>query len=159
MIIIIIVIVRAQVGAVAVVVVVAVTLVVVVCWLHVTSCEQIIIMAESPGPATTGRSSVQQSTEQDANSSYPSPSPPHPLPLKRKKKEPGTPTWKNVVVLKSSDVRKIGDKVLMPFTTQMSTIKKSLIPRFQKVEISSAMTKMEVKAKLEEVFPYLRQQR
>lgn len=117
-------------------------------------------MAESrPGPATTGRSSVQQSTEQDANSSYPSPSPPHPLPLKRKKKEPGTPTWKNVVVLKSSDVRKIGDKVLMPFTTQMSTIKKSLIPRFQKVEISSAMTKMEVKAKLEEVFPYLRQQR
>ena len=113
-------------------------------------------MAESPGPAT-GRSSVQQSTEQDANSSYPSPS--HPLPLKRKKKEPGAPTWKNVVVLKSSEVRKIGDKVLMPFTTQMSTIKKSLIPRFQKVEISSAMTKMEVKAKLEEVFPYLRQQR
>ena len=116
-------------------------------------------MAESPGPATTGRSSVQQSTEQDANSSYRSPSPSHPLPLKRKKKEPGAPTWKNVVVLKSSDVRKIGDKVLMPFTTQMSTIKKSLIPRFQKVEISSAMTKMEVKAKLEEVFPYLRQQR
>ena len=152
MIIIIIVIVRAQVGAVAVVVVV-------VCWLHVTSCEQVIIMAESPGPATTGRSSVQQSTEQDANSSYPSPSPSHPLPLKRKKKEPGAPTWKNVVVLKSSDVRKIGDKVLMPFTTQMSTIKKSLIPRFQKVEISSAMTKMEIKAQLEGVFPYLQQQR
>ena len=116
-------------------------------------------MAESPGLATTGRSSVQQSTEQDANSSYPSPSPSHPLPLKRKKKEPGAPTWKNVVVLKSSDVRKIGDKVLMPFTTQMSTIKKSLIPRFQKVEISSAMTKMEIKAQLEEVFPYLQQQR
>lgn len=116
-------------------------------------------MAESPGPATTGRSSVQQSTEQDANSSYPSPSPSHPLPLKRKKKEPGAPTWKNVVVLKSSDVRKIGDKVLMSFTTQMSTIKKSLIPRFQKVEISSAMTKMEIKAQLEEVFPYLQQQR
>ena len=116
-------------------------------------------MAESPGPATTGRSSVQQSSEQDANSSYPSPSSSHPLPLKRKKKEPGAPTWKNVVVLKSSDVRKIGDKVLMPFTTQMSTIKKSLIPRFQKVEISSAMTKMEIKAQLEEVFPYLQQQR
>lgn len=114
-------------------------------------------MAESPGPATTGRSSVQQSTEQDANSSYPSPS--HPLPLKRKKKEPGAPTWKKIVVLKSSDVRNIGDKVLMPFTTQMSTIRKSLIPRFEIVEISSAMTKMEVKAKLEEVFPYLRQQR
>lgn len=109
-------------------------------------------MAESPGPATTGRSSVQQSTEQDA-------SPSHPLPLKRKKKEPGAATWKNVVVLKTSDVRNIGDKVLMPFTTQMSTIKKSLIPRFEKVEISSAMTKMEIKAKLEEVFPYLRQQR
>lgn len=62
-------------------------------------------MAESPGPATTGRSSVQQSTEQDANSSYPSPS--HPLPLKRKKKEPGAPTWKKIVVLKSSDVRNI----------------------------------------------------
>ena len=109
-------------------------------------------MAESPGPATTGRSSVQQSTEQDG-------SPSHPLPLKRKKKEPGAPTWKNVVVLKRSDVRNIGDKVLMPFTTQMSTIKKSLIPRFEKVEISSAMTKMEIKAKLEEVFPYLRKQR
>lgn len=114
-------------------------------------------MAESPGPATTGKSSVQQSTEQDASSSYPSPS--HPLPLKQKKKEVGAPTWKNVVVLKSSDVRNIGDKVLMPFTTQMSTIKKSLTPRIEKVEISSAMTKTEIKAKLQEVFPYLQQRR
>lgn len=114
-------------------------------------------MAESPGPATTGKSSVQQSTEQDASSSYPSPS--HPLPLKRKKREVWAPTWKNVVVLKSSDVRNIGDKVLMPFTTQMSTIKKSLTPRIEKVEISSAMTKMEIKAKLQEVFPYLQQRR
>ena len=114
-------------------------------------------MAESPSPATTGKSSVQQSTEQDASSSHPSPS--HPLPLKRKKKEVGAPTWKKVVLLKSSDVRNIGDKVLMPSKTQMATMKKSLTPRVEKVEISSAMTKMEIKAKLQEVFPYLQQRR
>ena len=114
-------------------------------------------MAESPGPATAGKSLVQQSTEQDANSSYPSPS--HPLPLKRKKREPGAPTWKNVVVLRSSDVRKREGKLLMPFTTEMSEIKKSPTPRFKKLEISSSMTQCVIKAKLEELFPYLQQQR
>ena len=113
-------------------------------------------MAESPVPATTGRSSVQQSTEQDANSSYPSPS--HSLPLKRKKREHGVPTWKNVVVLKGSDVRKREGKVLMPFTTEMSAIKK-LPKRFAKVEISPSMSQTEIQAKLEEIFPYLQQQR
>ena len=161
MIIIIIVTVRARAGAVAVVVVVevvvAVTLVVVVCWLNVTSCEQVIIMAESPGPATTGRSLVQQSTEQNANSSYPSPS--HLLPLKRKKKEPGAPTLKNVVVLRRGDVRKREGKLLMPYTTEMSAIKKSPKPRFKKLEISSSMTQCDIQAKLEEIFPYLQQQR
>ena len=116
-------------------------------------------MAESPGPATTGRSLqlVQQSTEQDANSSYPSPF--NPLPLKRKKREPGAPTWKNVVVLRSSDVRKREGKLLMPYTTEMSEIKKSPTPRFKKLEISSSMTQCDIKAKLEEIFPYLQQQR
>ena len=147
-IIIIIVAVPAQAGAVAVVVVVAVTLVVVVCWLHVTSCEQVRIMAESPVPATTGRSSVQQSTKQDAKSSYR---------LKRKR-EHGAPTQKNVVVLKGSDVRKREGKVLMPFTTEMSAIKK-LPKRFAKVEISPSMSQTEIQAKLEEIFPYLQQQR
>ena len=106
-------------------------------------------MAESPVPASTGRSSVQQSTEQGANSSYP---------LKRKKREPGAPIWKNVVVLKGSDVRKSAGKVLMPFTTEMSAIKK-LPKRFAKVEISPSMSQTEIQAKLEEIFPYLQQQR
>ena len=108
-------------------------------------------MADSPGPATTGRSLVQQSTEQDAS--------PSPLPLKRKKKEPGAPTLKNVVVLRSSDVRKREGKLLMPYTTEMSAIKKSPKPRFKKLEISSSMTQRHIQAKLEEIFPYLQQQR
>lgn len=66
---------------------------------------------------------------------------------------------RSVVVLKTSDVRIRGNEVLMPILIEMSQIKKPEREQFKKVEITKEMTERDVREKLLETFPYLRNQR
>ena len=79
--------------------------------------------------------------------------------LKRKKKEPGAPTGKNVVVLKSSDVTAKGDVVSMPNTIEMARIKKTANEQRKKMQISSNMSEAEIEESLKELFPCLKDKR
>ena len=66
---------------------------------------------------------------------------------------------RSVVVLKTSDVKIRGNDVFMPITIEMSQIKKPERGQFKKVEITKEMTERDVREKLLETFPYLRNQR
>ncbi|KAJ7383816.1 hypothetical protein OS493_025688 [Desmophyllum pertusum] len=79
---------------------------------------------------------------------------------KRMKKEPGGVTGKSVVVLRSSDVTRRNVYVFMPNTIEMAQLKKPGKGQFKtNVEISSNMTEMDIKMKLVEIFPILKQKR
>lgn len=66
---------------------------------------------------------------------------------------------KNVNVLRYTDVTRRGDQVFTPFYMKLAKLKKS--PRQYKkgVEFTTGMTDHDVKSKLEEEFPILRNQR
>ena len=66
---------------------------------------------------------------------------------------------RSVVVLKTSDVRMRGNDVFMPMTIEMCQLKKPGRRQFKKVEISKEMSEGDVREKLLETFPYLRNQR
>ena len=66
---------------------------------------------------------------------------------------------RSVVVLKTSDCTIRGNDVFMPITIVMSQIKKPEREQFKKVEITKEMTERDVREKLLETFPYLRNQR
>ena len=66
---------------------------------------------------------------------------------------------RRVVDLKTSDVKIRGNDVFMPVTIEMSQIKKPERGQFKKVEITKEMTERDVREKLLETFPYLRNQR
>ena len=66
---------------------------------------------------------------------------------------------RSVVDLKTSDVKIRGNDVFMPTTIEMSQIKKPENEQFKKVEITKEMTERDVREKLLEAFPYLRNQR
>ena len=66
---------------------------------------------------------------------------------------------RSVVVLKTSDVTIRGNEVFMPILIEMSQIKKPEREQFKKVEITKEMTERDIREKLLEKFPYLRNQR
>ena len=66
---------------------------------------------------------------------------------------------RSVVDLKTSDVKIRGNDVFMPITIEMSQIKKPERGQFKKVEITKEMTERDVRDKLLETFPHLRNQR
>ena len=66
---------------------------------------------------------------------------------------------RSVVVSKTSDVKIRGNDVFMLMTIEMSQIKKPERGQFNKVEITKEMTERDVREKLLETFPYLRNQR
>ena len=81
-------------------------------------------------------------------------------PAKRIRKEPGAPTLKNIVVLKSNDVARRGDNVFMPNTIEMAQLKKPGKGQFKtNVQISSVMEEKDIKRMLVEIFPFLEHQR
>ena len=78
----------------------------------------------------------------------------------KKKKERGSPTGKNVVVLKPCDVVERDGRVFMPNTIEMAQLKKTEKGQFKtNVQISSLMTEMDIKNILVETFPFLKCQR
>ena len=66
---------------------------------------------------------------------------------------------RSVVDLQTSDVKIRGNDVFMPITIEMSQIKKPERGQFKKVEITKEMTERDVREKLLETFPHLRNQR
>ena len=77
-----------------------------------------------------------------------------PLPKKKRKKGPDDEITKNVVVLKSSQVREMVGVVLMPKTTlDMSGIKKS--GQSKKITFTKNTSSGDLQRKLEEKFPFL----
>ena len=96
--------------------------------------------------------SIQQTLQQNVDA--------EPVPLKRKKKDSRTPAEKSVVVLKSSDVTIRNDSVFMPNTIEMARLKKKEKGQFlTNVQISSKMSKQDIKGLLISLFPYLGDQR
>ena len=96
--------------------------------------------------------SIQQTLQQNVDA--------EPVPLKRKKKDSRTPAEKSVVVLKSSDVAIRNDSVFMPNTIEMARLKKKEKGQFlRNVQISSKMSKQDIKGLLISLFPYLGDQR
>lgn len=81
------------------------------------------------------------------------------VPLKRQKKEPGAPTQKNVVVLKSSDVTTKDDDVFMPNTIEMAQLKKATNGQFKNMQFSSKMSETEIEDSLKGLFPCLKDKR
>ena len=81
------------------------------------------------------------------------------VPLKRQKEEPGAPTQKNVVVLKSSDVTAKDDVVFMPNTIEMAQLKKATNGQFKSMQISSNMSEAEIEESLKRLFPSLKDKR
>ena len=72
-------------------------------------------------------------------------------PLKRPKKETSTSTEKTVVVLKSQDFEKKDGTVFMADTVEVA--------RFNKVQISSEMSQIDITKMLTDLFPYLGRRR
>ena len=66
---------------------------------------------------------------------------------------------RSVVVLKTSDITVRDNDVFMPNTIEMAQIKKPEKGQFKKVQITKEMTEGNVKEKLLETFPYLRNHR
>ena len=78
----------------------------------------------------------------------------------KKKKERGSPTGKNVVVLKPCDVIVRDGTVFMPNTIEMAKLKKAEKGQFKaNVQISSRMTDKDIKRIIVETFPFLEYQR
>ena len=95
--------------------------------------------------------SVQQTLQQNVD---------EPVPLKRKKKDSGTPFTKTVVVLKSCNVFKRNNCVLMPNTLEMALLKRKEKGQcVTKVKISSQMSQEDIRELLISLFPYLGGQR
>ena len=96
--------------------------------------------------------SIQQTSQQNVDA--------EPVPLKRKKKDSGALAEKSVVVLKSSNVTIRNDSVFMPNTIEMAQLKKKEKGQFlTNVQISSEMSKQDIKELLISLFPYLGDQR
>lgn len=72
-------------------------------------------------------------------------------------KKPRSQFYKNVLLLKNSNFRRIDGQVYMPTESEISTIKTSAqLRQFRKgVEFCASMSEDEVKKKLQETFPYL----
>ena len=95
--------------------------------------------------------SVQQTLQQNVD---------EPVPRKRKKKDPGAPTGKSIVVLKSSNVTIRNNSVLMPNTSEMARLKKEEKGQFvTNVQIYSEMSQQDIRELLISLFTYLGDQR
>lgn len=112
-----------------------------------TGCAQ---LAHSPAMAGFSQQSFQGVFFQNPDEA---------VPLKRQKKEPGAPTQKNVVVLKSSDVTTKDDVVFMPNTIEMAQLKKATNGQFKSMQISSNMSEAEIEESLKRLFPCLKDKR
>ena len=107
-------------------------------------CKQIASMAQTP---VANSIQLCQVFQQNADETPP---------LKRPKKKHGTPTGKNVVVLKGDDVLEKDGVVFMPNTIEMAQLKKTEKGQFKtNVQISSKMSEMDIKQILEKSFPLL----
>ena len=112
------------------------------------SLYQVASMAQSHASGE----SIQQTLQQNVDA--------EPVPLKRKKKDSRAPAEKSVVVLKSSNVTIRNDSVFMPNTIEMAQLKKKGKGQFlTNVQISSKMSKQDIKELLISLFPYLGDQR